>query len=372
MKEQLNKHLADIRSDTDKQLAAIDDAYNKRPDDQKTEQARTDRDKAKQTAEQNRDREIDAAYVTAASEIQDAEAINGIGLFDTFSDYELGMLNQVVLGVRTGNWLGDWRRGRCGSARFSSLPRPGRCAITPSFSRSSSCSSCACGRSSAGRSPASPRCMWRTMRRSPSARRCDSPPASSSASSRPRSSRCSSWLRSGLVIAVGGLLGNIPFVGPIVVGVLFFLALVAGFVMTLVLLGTAGGFNLMYPDDRRRRLRQLRRHLPQLQLSLRPPVADGVLQRGRDPLRLDLLPLRALLHLPDAGADAQLRRPVHLPARRQRGAPLERRCGRAPPAVGWLTYDVNYLALGAGAEGRRVPDHDLGLPGDRHAGRSSR
>ena len=51
----------------------------------------------------------------------------------------------------------------------------------------------------------------------------------------------------GLVVAVGGLIGNIPFLGPIAVGALFILALAAGFVMTLVLLGLAGGFNLMYP-----------------------------------------------------------------------------------------------------------------------------
>jgi hypothetical protein len=51
----------------------------------------------------------------------------------------------------------------------------------------------------------------------------------------------------GVLLAVGGLLLNIPWLGEIVVGGLFFLALAAGFVMTLVLLGTAGGFNLMYP-----------------------------------------------------------------------------------------------------------------------------
>jgi hypothetical protein len=51
----------------------------------------------------------------------------------------------------------------------------------------------------------------------------------------------------GLVVALGGLLGNVPFVGPILLGLFFFLALAAGFVMTLVLLGTGGGFNLMYP-----------------------------------------------------------------------------------------------------------------------------
>jgi hypothetical protein len=51
----------------------------------------------------------------------------------------------------------------------------------------------------------------------------------------------------GLIVAVASLVGNVPFLGPIVVGALFFLSLLAGFVMTLVLLGTAGGFNLMYP-----------------------------------------------------------------------------------------------------------------------------
>jgi hypothetical protein len=51
----------------------------------------------------------------------------------------------------------------------------------------------------------------------------------------------------GLVMTVGGLLINIPILGPIAIGAFFFLALAAGFVMTLVLLGLAGGFNLMYP-----------------------------------------------------------------------------------------------------------------------------
>lgn len=51
----------------------------------------------------------------------------------------------------------------------------------------------------------------------------------------------------GLIVAVGGLITNIPFIGPIVVGLLFFLALAAGVVMTLVLIGLVGGCNLMYP-----------------------------------------------------------------------------------------------------------------------------
>ena len=51
----------------------------------------------------------------------------------------------------------------------------------------------------------------------------------------------------GIVLAIGSLLGNIPFLGPIIIGAFFFLALAAGFVMALVLLGLMGGFNLMYP-----------------------------------------------------------------------------------------------------------------------------
>jgi hypothetical protein len=51
----------------------------------------------------------------------------------------------------------------------------------------------------------------------------------------------------GVVLAIGGLLFFIPYVGPIAGGILFFLAIVAGFVMTLVLLGFLGGMNLMYP-----------------------------------------------------------------------------------------------------------------------------
>jgi hypothetical protein len=51
----------------------------------------------------------------------------------------------------------------------------------------------------------------------------------------------------GLFVFLGGLIGSIPGIGPILLGALFFLALAAGFVMTLVLLGLIGGFNLMYP-----------------------------------------------------------------------------------------------------------------------------
>src|SRR5262249_3990584 len=54
----------------------------------------------------------------------------------------------------------------------------------------------------------------------------------------------------GLVPLIAGLLASIPGLGAIVnvvMAALFILILAAGFVMTLVLLGTFGGFNLMYP-----------------------------------------------------------------------------------------------------------------------------
>ncbi len=50
----------------------------------------------------------------------------------------------------------------------------------------------------------------------------------------------------GLAVAIGGLVYYIPWLGPIVAALLFPLALIAGFVMTLVALGTLGGFDLMY------------------------------------------------------------------------------------------------------------------------------
>ena len=51
----------------------------------------------------------------------------------------------------------------------------------------------------------------------------------------------------GLLTAAGSLLGNIPWVGPILLGLGFVLALLAGLVMAVVLVGLVGGFNLMYP-----------------------------------------------------------------------------------------------------------------------------
>lgn len=51
----------------------------------------------------------------------------------------------------------------------------------------------------------------------------------------------------GLLVAAAGALGNVPFVGPIIVGAFFVLALIAGLVLALTAFGLLGGFSLMYP-----------------------------------------------------------------------------------------------------------------------------
>ncbi len=52
----------------------------------------------------------------------------------------------------------------------------------------------------------------------------------------------------GVLLAIGGLLLHLPWgIGPLIVGCLFVFALIIGAVMTLVLIVTVGGVNLMYP-----------------------------------------------------------------------------------------------------------------------------
>lgn len=51
----------------------------------------------------------------------------------------------------------------------------------------------------------------------------------------------------GLLVAIAGMLGNIPWLGELILGIAFILALIAGFLITLVLIGLVGGFSLMYP-----------------------------------------------------------------------------------------------------------------------------
>jgi len=51
----------------------------------------------------------------------------------------------------------------------------------------------------------------------------------------------------GLLLMVGGLLINIPYIGEIIVALLFFLAIAAGLLVAFLLVGFFGGVGLMYP-----------------------------------------------------------------------------------------------------------------------------
>ncbi len=51
----------------------------------------------------------------------------------------------------------------------------------------------------------------------------------------------------GLALALGGMVGAIPFVGEFLLGLFFFIFLAIAFVLMLLLLGIIGGFNLLYP-----------------------------------------------------------------------------------------------------------------------------
>ncbi len=50
-----------------------------------------------------------------------------------------------------------------------------------------------------------------------------------------------------VVVGLVSLVGNIPAVGEVLISVLLFLSLIAGFIMALVAVGTVGGLTLMYP-----------------------------------------------------------------------------------------------------------------------------
>ena len=51
----------------------------------------------------------------------------------------------------------------------------------------------------------------------------------------------------GLFVVVLGLIGNIPTVGELLIGIFMLLALIAGALISVVLIGAVAGFNLMFP-----------------------------------------------------------------------------------------------------------------------------
>ncbi len=51
----------------------------------------------------------------------------------------------------------------------------------------------------------------------------------------------------GIVLVAISQLGAIPFIGPILLGIIFFVVLLGSFIIMLVVLGLVGGFNLIFP-----------------------------------------------------------------------------------------------------------------------------
>jgi hypothetical protein len=224
-----------ITQDLSKNLSMIRDLYESLPADQKTP-----------AMMQERDGRIAAAYSDAANRWQAAQSIKGIGLFETFCNFELDMLNQMVAGVRQSNWLGDG--GVIDAIKAFAIFAPAWAIqnhwvfFTIFFLYKL--------------------CVWSifggAIARIAAVHVARDEKISIRHALRFSTSKFLSFLSApiiplliivtvGLVIAVGGFIANIPFVGPIAVGALFFVALIAGFVMTLVTLGTGAGFNLMYP-----------------------------------------------------------------------------------------------------------------------------
>lgn len=193
-----------------------------------------------------RDRRVSDAYEKARSRHVQAHFINGVGLFESFYYYEVAQVNLIARAIRYSNWIGG---GSVTQGLFNFLVNGPSWAI-------------------------SQHCVFFTIyflffltiwsifggaiARIAAVHVARDEKISIRQALRFSTSKFLSFLSApvipllivvivGLVVAIGGFLTNIPFIGPIIVGALFFLALAAGFVMTLVILGLVGGFNLMYP-----------------------------------------------------------------------------------------------------------------------------
>jgi hypothetical protein len=218
----------------EKEVAAARDAYGRAPRERIAD------------AERERDRRIKAAYDRAVFEYERAAALRGVGLFKTFYDYQVGQVNRIVNGVGSGNWIGHggviqgvvnfFSVGPLWAARHHYV----YFTIFGLFFLS----------------------VWSifggAIARIAAVHVARDEKISIRQALAFSVSKFLSFLSApiiplliillvGLVVAAGGFLLNVPHIGPIIVGALFFLALAAGFVMSLVLIGTIGGFNLMYP-----------------------------------------------------------------------------------------------------------------------------
>jgi hypothetical protein len=193
-----------------------------------------------------RDSRIREVYDRAYAEYEDYRLVEGVGLFKTFYEYQLSQINIIVRGARNGDWLGP-QGVFAGLTNFFTVGPAWAIKHHPFYFILFGLFFLM---------------VWAIFGGAISRIAAVHVARDEKISIRQAlafsSSKFLSFISApiipllivlvvGLVVAIGGLLGNIPFLGPIFVGAMFFLALAAGFVMTLVMLGLAGGFNLMYP-----------------------------------------------------------------------------------------------------------------------------
>ena len=345
--EMLSTRVKEINDTYDRRVKDINDSYNRRPDNEKNDaQVKRDRDRDLDRAKLDHDTDINSAYDRIASEMDDARQIKGVGLFATFAEHELGMLNQMVAGVREGNWLGSG--GVVDAIRSFFVVAPlwamkYHCVFFTIFFLYFLC-------------------VWSifggAIARIAAVHVARDEKISIRQALRFSTNKFLSFLSApiipmlivlavGLVIAVGGLLINIPFIGPIIVGAFFFLALVAGFVMTLVLLGTGGGFNLMYPtiavegSDSFDAISRSFSYLYARPWRMAFYSAISILYGSICYLFVRYF-LYLMLGLTHKFVGLFVFRDAYS------AAPLWKAMWPSPTTVGRLSYDINYLALGAG------------------------
>jgi len=261
--EERNQAAKDLLDAKDKAITAIKDGFDKEgknlADDKKAE-AIKHRDDAIKREEDNYKKRVVQEYNKARDRYDEYSIIKGEGIFHQFFNYEKGQINNISRAVLTNDWLGGFsgndiaRRGAGGGAGvLKSIQN--FCVTGPwwmvknhttyfilfviLFS-----------------------IIWAifggAISRIAAVHVARDEKLSLSAALKFSTSKFLSFIFApiiplvivvvlGIVVTIGGLLGNIPVIGPVIMGIFFFLALAAGFVMTLVLLGTGGGFNLMYP-----------------------------------------------------------------------------------------------------------------------------
>jgi hypothetical protein len=246
-------------------LGAVKDALVKRRDDAVADAAKA-RDAAKSAAKTDEDRRkaeeayqaaVRGAYATASTRYEAIRGIKGEGIFDQFFNYEVSQVNNVVAAVLANDWLGG----------FADNPgyRPGRPGVFQAVTNFFVTGPWWLARYHTWYFVLFAvlfSIVWAifggAIARIAAIHVARDEKISFSQALRFSTAKFPSFVFApiipllivlvvGVVVMAGGLVGNVPFIGPILVGLLFFLALAAGFVMTLVLLGTAGGFNLMYP-----------------------------------------------------------------------------------------------------------------------------